>query len=68
VFFYNPGLVSSWFLVPGVMGIVLTLTSSLVSSTTLVKEKDTGTLEQLLMTPANSWEVLSAKIVPCLCC
>jgi len=64
VFFYNPGLISSWFLVPGVMGIVLTLTSSLVSSTTLVKEKDTGTLEQLLMTPANSWEVLSAKIVP----
>jgi ABC-2 type transport system permease protein len=64
VFFYNPGLVSSWFLVPGVMGIVLTLTSSLVSSTTLVKEKDTGTLEQLLMTPANNWEVLSAKIVP----
>jgi ABC-2 type transport system permease protein len=64
VFFYNPGLISSWFLVPGVMGVVLTLTSSLVSSTTLVKEKDTGTLEQLLMTPANSWEVLSAKIVP----
>jgi ABC-2 type transport system permease protein len=64
VFFYNPGLVSSWFLVPGVMGVVLTLTSSLVSSTTLVKEKDTGTLEQLLMTPADSWEVLSAKIVP----
>lgn len=64
VFFYNPGLISSWFLVPGVMGIVLTLTSSLVSSTTLVKEKDTGTLEQLLMTPADSWEILSAKIVP----
>jgi ABC-2 type transport system permease protein len=64
VFFYNPGLVSSWFLVPGVMGVVLTLTSSLVSSTTLVKEKDTGTLEQLLMTPANSWEILTAKIVP----
>ncbi|TVP69295.1 MAG: ABC transporter permease [Leptolyngbya sp. LCM1.Bin17] len=64
VFFYNPGLVSSWFLVPGVMGVVLTLTSSLVSSTTLVKEKDTGTLEQLLMTPADSWEILTAKIVP----
>ncbi|HIK45856.1 MAG TPA: ABC transporter permease [Leptolyngbyaceae cyanobacterium M65_K2018_010] len=64
VFFYNPGLVSSWFLVPGVMGVVLTLTSSLISSTTLVKEKDTGTLEQLLMTPANGWEILAAKIVP----
>ncbi|HEY9877769.1 MAG TPA: ABC transporter permease [Leptolyngbyaceae cyanobacterium] len=64
VFFYNPGLISSWFLVPGVMGIVLTLTSSLVSSTTLVREKDTGTLEQLLMTPASNWEILLAKIAP----
>lgn len=64
VFFYNPGLLSSWFLVPGVMGVVLTLTSSLVSSTTLVKEKDSGTLEQLLMTPASSWEILLAKIAP----
>lgn len=64
VFLYNPGLLSSWFLVPGVMGLVLTLTSSLVSSTTVVREKDSGTLEQLLMTPAEAWEILLAKIVP----
>jgi ABC-2 type transport system permease protein len=64
VFLYNPGLLSSWFLVPGVMGTVLTLTSSLVSSTAIVREKDTGTLEQLLMTPAEGWEILLAKIVP----
>jgi ABC-2 type transport system permease protein len=64
VFLYNPGLISSWFLVPGVMGLVLTLTSSLVSSNTMVREKDSGTLEQLLMTPANAWEILVAKIAP----
>ena len=63
---YNPGLISSWFFVPGVLGLVLTLTGSLVSSVTLVKEKDSGTLEQLLMTPAESWEILVAKIVPLL--
>jgi ABC-2 type transport system permease protein len=63
---YNPGLISSWFFVPGVLGVVLTLTGSLVSSVTLVKEKDSGTLEQLLMTPAASWEILIAKIVPLL--
>ncbi|GAC1459219.1 MAG: ABC transporter permease [Chamaesiphon sp.] len=63
-FLYNPGLISSWFLVPGVLGVVLTLTSSLVSSTTVVREKDSGTLEQLLMTPADAWEILLAKIVP----
>ncbi|CAN5150181.1 ABC transporter permease [soil metagenome] len=63
---YNPGLVASWFFIPGVLGLVLTLTGTLVSSVTLVKEKDSGTLEQLLMTPAESWEILVAKIVPLL--
>ncbi|BAZ45356.1 ABC-2 type transporter protein [Chondrocystis sp. NIES-4102] len=63
-FLYNPGLISSWFFVPGVLGIVLTLTGSLVSSITLIREKDVGTLEQLLMTPAAEWEILLAKIVP----
>jgi len=64
VFLYNPGLRSSWFFIPGVLGVVLTLISSLVSSITVVKEKDTGTLEQLLMTPAAAWEILLAKVVP----
>ena len=64
IFFYNPGLTSSWFFVLGVMGLVLTLIGSIVSSITVVKEKDTGTLEQLLMTPAEAWEILLAKVVP----
>jgi ABC-2 type transport system permease protein len=63
-FLYNPGLRSSWFFVPGVMGLVLTLIASLVSAVALVREKDTGTLEQLLMTPAGTWEILLAKIAP----
>lgn len=46
VFFYNPGLLSSWFLVPGVIGVVLTLTGILVSSTTVVREK--------ILAPSNS--------------
>ncbi|XGV96519.1 MAG: ABC transporter permease [Leptolyngbya sp. BL-A-14] len=64
IFLYNPGLTSSWFFVPGVMGFVLTLIGSLVSAVTVVREKDTGTLEQLLMTPAEAWEILLAKVVP----
>lgn len=64
IFFYNPGLTSSWFFVPGVMGLVITLIGSIVSAITVVKEKDTGTLEQLLMTPAEAWEILLAKVVP----
>ncbi len=61
---YNPGLLSSWFIVPGVLGLVLNLGSSLVSTATVVREKDTGTLEQLLMTPAAAWEIILAKVVP----
>lgn len=64
IFLYNPGLISSWFFVPGVIGAVLTLTSTLSSSVETVREKDTGTLEQLVMTPASSWEILLAKIIP----
>jgi ABC-2 type transport system permease protein len=63
-FLYNPGLRSSWFFVPGVMGLLLTLLGTLVSAVTVVREKDAGTLEQLLMTPASPWEILIAKILP----
>ncbi len=49
---------------PGVIGVVLTLTGSLISSVTVIREKDVGTLEQLLMTPAAAWEILLAKVVP----
>ena len=63
-FLYNPGLISGWFFVPGVIGITLTLVSLFVSALTFIREKDVGTLEQLLMTPAATWEILLAKIVP----
>jgi len=64
IFLYNQGLTSSWFFVPGVIGLVLTLTGILISALTVIKEKDVGTLEQLLMTPAAAWEILLAKIIP----
>jgi len=63
-YLYNPGLESAWYFVPGVLGVVVTLISSLASATTVVREKDLGTLEQLLMTPAAGWEILFAKLVP----
>ncbi len=63
-FAYNPGLEAKWFFVPGVIALVLTLASTMVSSAALVREKDLGTLEQLLMTPVSSAQILVAKIVP----
>jgi ABC-2 type transport system permease protein len=63
-FLYNPGLVSSWFVVTGVFGLLLILNSSLISATAMVKERERGTMEQLLMTPATTAEIIIAKISP----
>jgi ABC-2 type transport system permease protein len=63
-FVYNPGLVSSWFFVPGVMGLALTLAGTMVASSVVIREKESGTLEQLLMAPVSAYQILVAKIVP----
>jgi ABC-2 type transport system permease protein len=61
---FNPDLRCAWYFIPGVMGAMLTLTSTLVSSATLLREKELGTLEQLLMTPYSVSEILLAKTAP----
>jgi len=63
-FLYNPGLVSSWFTVTGVLGLLCILNGSLVASATMVKEREAGTIEQLLMSPAGTSEIIIAKIAP----
>ncbi|HEX3177240.1 MAG TPA: ABC transporter permease [Methylomirabilota bacterium] len=63
-FLYNPGLVNAWYIVTGVFGTLIILNGSLVSAATMIREKERGTVEQLLMTPASSLEVVTAKIVP----
>jgi ABC-2 type transport system permease protein len=61
---YNPGGVSTWFLVTGLFGTLLIMNGTMTASTTMVKEREAGTLEQLLMTPAAISEIIVAKIVP----
>ncbi len=63
---YNPGLVSSWYFVPGVLGVILTAISTFAASSTMTAEKDYGTFEQLLLTPLLPWEVLLGKLLPLL--
>ncbi|HEX4808281.1 MAG TPA: ABC transporter permease [Bryobacteraceae bacterium] len=63
-FLYNPGLVSSWFIVSGIFGLLCILNGSLVSSAAMVKERERGTLEQLLMSPAGTSEIIIAKMTP----
>lgn len=61
---YNPGLDNTWFIVTGIFGLLLVLNGSIVSSATMIKEKVVGTVEQLLMTPADSLEIILAKMAP----
>jgi len=63
-YLYNPGLKDSWFIVTGVFGLLLILNSSLVSAAAMVREREAGTIEQLLMSPASTSEIIIAKIAP----
>lgn len=63
-YLYNPGLVDSWFIATGVFGLLLLLNSSLISAAAMSREREAGTIEQLLMSPATTSEIILAKIVP----
>src|SRR5215472_14653371 len=63
-YLYNPGLKDSWFIVTGVFGLLLILNSSLVAAGAMVKEREAGTIEQLLMSPATTSEIVIAKVIP----
>ncbi len=64
--FYNPGAVHAWFFTTGSLCVILFINSSLVASALAVREKEVGTIEQLLMSPAQTAEVLLAKTTPVL--
>jgi ABC-2 type transport system permease protein len=63
-FLFNPGLINSWFIATGTFGVLLILNGSLVASTAMIKERERGTVEQLLMTPSGTAEIITAKIAP----
>ena len=61
---YNPDLKSRNFLVPGVLGLLLMVSTMILTSLAIVKEKEMGTLEQLVVTPIRSGELILGKLVP----
>src|SRR5579863_4746797 len=63
-YLYNPGLEPSWFIVTGILGVLLILNGSLISAAAIVKEREAGTLEQLLMSPASTTQIIVAKLFP----
>ncbi len=61
---YNPDLISSKFLVPGLIGFILVLTAVISTSMTVVREKERGTMEQLMVSPLRPIEVILGKTIP----
>jgi ABC-2 type transport system permease protein len=61
---YNPDLRTSVFVVPGLVGVILTLTMVMLTAMAIVRERERGTLEQLIVSPVKSVEIVIGKIVP----
>ena len=51
-------------MVPGIIGVVLTMTMVLITSMAIVREKENGTMEQLIVSPLRPWELILGKIIP----
>ena len=61
---YNPDLVSAYFMIPGVIGMILFAITSIATATAIVRERERGTIEQLIVTPIRSWELVVGKLLP----
>lgn len=61
---YNLNLESKNYMVPGLIAVLLTLVSMFLSSMGLVREKEIGTLEQLMVTPIKTWQLILGKVLP----
>jgi ABC-2 type transport system permease protein len=61
---YNPDLESAFFMIPALIGMILQLLTSMLTATAIVRERERGTIEQLIVTPIRSGELVLAKIIP----
>lgn len=64
---YNPGLKSAYFFVPGLAALILIMISALLTSIAIAREKETGTMEQILVSPVRPIEIIVGKVVPYIC-
>lgn len=61
---YNPDGITAYYMVPAILGIIVTMTMVIMTSMAIVREREKGTLEQLLVTPIRSYELMIGKIIP----
>jgi ABC-2 type transport system permease protein len=64
VTWYNPELRTAVFVVPGLVGVILTMTMIMLTSMAIARERERGTLEQLIVSPIRRIELVAGKIVP----
>lgn len=62
--FYNPGMKSANFIVPGLIAVFLMMVCAMLTSITIARERETGTLEQILVSPIRKHEVILGKVLP----
>ena len=61
---YNPDMISAFFMIPGVIAMILFFLTTLLTATSVVRERERGTIEQLIVTPIRPWELVVGKILP----
>jgi ABC-2 type transport system permease protein len=61
---YNPDLISAYFMIPGVIGMILFAITAILTATAVVRERERGTIEQLIVTPLRPWELVVGKLTP----
>lgn len=61
---FNPGLRSAVYIVPGIIGVLLSITLMLITAMAIVRERERGTLEQLIATPVTRAELMLGKVIP----
>jgi ABC-2 type transport system permease protein len=61
---YNPDLTSTEFLIPGLIGFIIVLTAVISTALTVVREKERGTMEQLMVSPLHPFQVIVGKVIP----
>lgn len=61
---YNPGLVSAYYMIPALIGQILQFLTTILTATSIVRERERGTIEQLIVTPLRPWELVVGKLTP----
>jgi ABC-2 type transport system permease protein len=61
---FNPDLISAHFMIPGVIGMILYAIAAILTASSVVRERERGTIEQLIVTPIRPWELIVGKLTP----